>query len=200
MPHFNKDLILNPKSFGSAQQNFWDGATCRRHEAALHCRRTTHCLPPRFTCGQASSFVGSKTSRTMLCGRGEPLLRLEWPRAAITLDINSWVNVCRRYADMQKQQEQEQADEVSSLNPLIPPGCCMLLFSSTQISPVLRHLAGAGCNSTQAAPHGARRGRQAHAQPPGQPSTHPIAQRPALQCSQADPSALEGTASGASRD
>ncbi len=179
-------------------------------KGAFHCRCAALCLSPRFTCEQASSFVGSKTSRTMLCGKGESPLRLGWPQAAITLDVNSLVNTCRRYADMQKRLEQEQADEVNSPKPLFPlcppsrllcapaqrrshPSSAVLLLCST-----LLH--GAGCNSTQAAPPGARRGRHAHAQPSGQPGTHAFAQRPALQCSQADPSALEGTVSGASRD
>ena len=137
---------------------FWpksgSSATCRRHETALHCPRTALCLSPRFTCGQASSFVGSKTSRTMLCGRGGSPLRLDWPQAALTPDINSWVNTCRRYADMQKRLDQEQADEVNNPAPPSPsPDYCvqLLQLNAGPLRPQQSCCSAAHCCMLQAA-------------------------------------------------
>ena len=56
----------------------------------------------------------------MLCGKGVPPLEAQ---AAMILKMNSWVNTCRRYADMQKRLEQEQADEVNSPTPIPRPMC-----------------------------------------------------------------------------
>ena len=54
-------------------------------------------------------------------------MRLGLPQAALRPDINSWVDTCRRYADMQKRLEQEQADEV---NTSLPDYCVLLLLLS----------------------------------------------------------------------